>query len=50
MERWKLLEPGEALEVVSYSIGNGLADGIIVSSPADFKGGLRFVEELRKRL
>ncbi len=47
MERWKLHEVGEALELVEAS--NDIADGILVSSPMDFKGGLEFVRKLRRR-
>lgn len=47
MERWKLHEVNEALELVEAS--NDLADGVLVSAPGDFKGGLGFIERLRRR-
>jgi 5,10-methylenetetrahydrofolate reductase len=47
MERWKLHDFNEALELVEAS--NDVADGILVSSPMDFKGGLELVRRLRRR-
>ena len=47
LERWKLHEPEEALKLVEAS--NDIVDGVLISSPGDFQGGLRFVERLRKR-
>ncbi len=47
MERWKLHDLNEALELLEVS--NNIVDGILISSPMDFKGGLELVRRLRKR-
>jgi 5,10-methylenetetrahydrofolate reductase len=47
LERRKLHDAREALEILEAS--NDIADGILVSSPMDFKGGLELVRKLRRR-
>ncbi len=47
MEREKLHDINEALELIEAS--NDIADGILVSSPMDFKGGLELVRRLKRR-